>query len=704
MVPDNLLAGFGLAADAVPQGDEVLLSLVRSREKPSGPTEEDNEGHGGTALGLGRKQHFTEPQREPSSRRPSFFAVSHGGQEHGEVDPEAILTGKGDGRDGPRMAEIPVEEGTPYGKFEQGPLKGLPIFSAHKYPDPAITEVELVHKGGKRGNSGKGALLHDHGIPHGDPLGVREGDQGLKRKGEGEGEDFSFPPSPPKARKGIFTGWSTPESPLRSLIRPAMRFIRNSLEGKGRPREQEVKKVPSLGGKSREKGKKRTGFKAALVVAQEVKKSSNALREFDDQFSSSSSRAPKESRRKLVKEILETFSGKGQALPLTSKTFKYLGAVLWKANYKSAELYLVEAKLMHVEMGYDWTSQLDLMMKRCKRGAARDRGPRNKAPEVDKARRLKMKKTTLPRGVKVLYPKELFTFAMVWMLREAELSKFSREDITIKEDKKYVQLRWRKSKMDQKGFGVTRVLACLCDGAVCESECPFRVSKDLLQKVKVADPNSKSLCLLRGAKEKASKGQIVKAWSTAYSMKVTGHSARRSGALNYIRNGWTIPQVAYLGRWSSSIIYSYAQEALETLPVNSRNQHFGPTAQMAFDENGRIAEAKSHVESLELEIAEFKRDSKNTLKVLKKEVDDLNKNFGTKRDGPPRVQGLQSGLVHENNTPITSVPPLYWRTKCGWSFKYGNFCFVPAEKPVTCSKCLGGLQPALSQGGDLGSL
>ena len=113
---------------------------------------------------------------------------------------------------------------------------------------------------------------------------------------------------------------------------------------------------------------------------------------------------------------------------------------------------------------------------------------------------------------------------------------------------------------------------------------------------------------------------------------------------------------------------------------------------MAFDENGRIAEAKSHVESLELEIAEFKRDSKNTLKVLKKEVDDLSKNFGTKRDGPPRVQGLQSGLVHENNTPITSVPPLYWRTKCGWSFKYGNFCFVPAEKPVTRSKCLGGLQ------------
>ena len=40
---------------------------------------------------------------------------------------------------------------------------------------------------------------------------------------------------------------------------------------------------------------------------------------------------------------------------------------------------------------------------------------------------------------------------MVWMLREVELSKLTREDIKIKEDKKHVQLRWKKSKMDQKG-------------------------------------------------------------------------------------------------------------------------------------------------------------------------------------------------------------------------------------------------------------
>ena len=52
-----------------------------------------------------------------------------------------------------------------------------------------------------------------------------------------------------------------------------------------------------------------------------------------------------------------------------------------------------------------------------------------------------------------------------------------------------------------------------------------------------------------------------------------GHSARRTGALRYIRHGWAIPQVAYLGRWKSAVIYEYVAEALESLPVNA-NQSF----------------------------------------------------------------------------------------------------------------------------------
>lgn len=710
MASRNLLFGTDMAADDGDQGGEVLLSLVRSRggRGDSTATTFGNKNQRGSQVGLGAQQPLPEALSEPYGSGTPTFAVSHGGTEYGEVDQEAILAGKGDGRDGPSHVASWKDQTQSFGEFAGGPLQGLPIFSRHRF----FEEDGAVGKGSKKG---KGAALpFVPKFPHGDLsghaggerlAGLREGEAGMKRKGMGEEATASFPPSPKgSSRRGLFSGWSTPESPLKSLIRPAMRLFRSAREGKGPPIVAQKEKVQPPAA-IKEKGRKRTGFQAALAVAKEVKSSKKQMQDFDNQFSSESSRAPKDSRRKLVMGVLETYEGKGKTFPLTAEAFKFLGTVLWKANYKSAELYLTEAKLMHVEMGYDWTAQLDLMLKRCKRGAARDRGPRLKAPEVNKERRMKAKRTTLPRSPKVLHAKELFAFAMVWMLREAELSKISREDITLKEDKKYVALKWSKSKMDQKGFGTSRVLACLCEGVRCEEECPFRITKDLLQKVGKSNPSSSALCLVKGNnKVKAKKSQIVKAWSLAFAMKVTGHSARRTGALNYIRSGWTIPQVAYLGRWSSSIIYSYAQEALESLPVNSKSQPFGTPCQVAFDENGRIAESKSFVESLELELAEFKRDSKNTAKVLKKEIEDLSKNFGTARDGPPRVQGLQSGLVHENNTPITSVPPAYWRTKCGWSFKYGNFCFVPAEKAVTCSKCLGGIQPALSQGGSLGRL
>ena len=611
MVLGDLRAWGDWSGDHACQGSDVLRALVRSRTS-SGVQEGDlahsvHQGKRGPQVGVGTQQHRLEPPAGTAGRGDPSFAVSHGGQDDGEVDQEEILTGKGSGRDGPRETmPIELKEGIPYGD-----LGGIPVFTRHEFPE----EGEV---GGK--SKGKGGLLgqvhqHDQGLWHGDLGQLPRGEDNPGVKGqEGKGS-HPFPPSPPRAKKGLFGMWSTPESPLRSLIRPAMRWFSTGMRGGGElPRRDKEPFVPM---DQKAKKRKRSGFKAALEVAKDVKKSSKLLEEFDDQFTSSSSRAPKESRRKLVKSVLESLEVKGQALPLTAKSFKFLGAVLWKANYKSAELYLTEAKLMHVEMGFEWTAQLDLMMKRCKRGAARDRGPRNKAPEVGQAKRAKMRKATLARGVKVLYPKELFVFAMVWMLREVELSKFIREDIKIREDKKFVSLRWRKSKMDQKGLGTTRVLTCLCQGAACEHECPYRVTKDLLQKVKTVSPSSTSLCLIRGNEEKkANKGQIVKAWSVAYGMKVTGHSARRTGALNYIRSGWTIPQVAYLGRWASSIIYSYAQEALESLPVNSGSQRFGNPTQMAFDENGQIAEAKNHVESLELEIAEFKRDSKNTLRVL----------------------------------------------------------------------------------------
>ena len=77
---------------------------------------------------------------------------------------------------------------------------------------------------------------------------------------------------------------------------------------------------------------------------------------------------------------------------------------------------------------------------------------------------------------------------------------------------------------------------------------------------------------------RATKADIVKDWKSMCGTKVTGHSARRSGALQYIRKGWSVSQVGYLGRWKSNVIMECAQEVLESLPVNNTSC-FGGNAQ-----------------------------------------------------------------------------------------------------------------------------
>lgn len=68
--------------------------------------------------------------------------------------------------------------------------------------------------------------------------------------------------------------------------------------------------------------------------------------------------------------------------------------------------------------------------------------------------------------------------------------------------------------------------------------------------------------------EEVTKAELVKEWNALFGPGITGHSPRRSAALQYIRRGWAIAQVGYLGRWKSNIILEYAQEALESMALN----------------------------------------------------------------------------------------------------------------------------------------
>ena len=169
----------------------------------------------------------------------------------------------------------------------------------------------------------------------------------------------------------------------------------------------------------------------------------------------------------------------------------------------------------------------------------------------------------------------MFAVATVWVLREVELAAIHKEDILIDEKEKLVSLTLRLTKTDQEGRGMKRALQCCCpEECGWDETCPFMITRTALDHIPIEEDK-----LVHGDKEEeVTKGQIVEAWRKLFRKKVSGHSGRRSGALQYIRRGWRVPQVAYLGRWKSNVILKYTEEALESMPVKSRKESPPQTA------------------------------------------------------------------------------------------------------------------------------
>ena len=63
--------------------------------------------------------------------------------------------------------------------------------------------------------------------------------------------------------------------------------------------------------------------------------------------------------------------------------------------------------------------------------------------------------------------------------------------------------------------------------------------------------------------------KIIKAWMEHIDPEITGHSGRRSGAMWYARRGLPVHEIGLLGRWKSSAVFRYIEEALQEIPLNA---------------------------------------------------------------------------------------------------------------------------------------
>eukprot|EP00913_Durusdinium_trenchii_P003850 g3564.t1 len=396
----------------------------------------------------------------------------------------------------------------------------------------------------------------------------------------------------------------------RELLRERGGRDEGKISGTKKKRRRDLPQQPerAKGVKKNEKWKK--AIQTARIFRSNRPQRDKNLQDFKEGYYANSSRRAKASVRKTVNKILLNLGTKGTAEQWSEETLERVGAVLKKADYKAGVTYLSEYKQMLIEAGKTWSHRLQRTFGQVARALKRARGPVKKAAEVEEDEWMeacKIETNEGQRGV-VHRPALMFGFATVWMLREVELAAVHKEDIVINEKEKTVALTLRLTKCDQEAKGLKRTLQCCCPGDCDWSDpCPLAMSKAALDNVPIEEDH-----LVHGDSEGPI--EIIGAWRKMFGQSISGHSARRSGALQYIRRGWHVPQVAFLGRWKSDVILQYAEEALETMPVMNKAVNLAGL-NPGRGGNERVVE--------KLVVSKGDEQNKEAEKKLKKELDKL---------------------------------------------------------------------------------
>ena len=406
---------------------------------------------------------------------------------------------------------------------------------------------------------------------------------------------------------------------------------------------------------------------------------SRIKRSFIEKFYSKSTLATKNTKRKKIMEILENME-EGQ-LPLTPEKITTLAAILDATGMKAGDQYLSEAKAMHIEDGHGWEVGLERQMTTCKRAMQRDKGPETRAKEVrvQDISDDKWEEATEAQG-EPKRPSWSYAWAAIWMLRAIEAAQVMAKHVDIDFKTKNVKLYIAKSKTDQKAAGVWRTLAC-CGKDPCNRACPFALAVKALNEVNSKDGNC---TLFPDAEGKAvSKIHMVAAWTKYVDEKATGHSARRSGAMAYAREGTSIHHIQFLGRWKSSAVFRYIEDAMTEMPMNVTNREPKELdeEQKAQQERQqrRALKPKARASPKKEDSPEKKREHKPLVHDEEKEqVYAVSKSRGT-------------SIKHLVGQAAWGIPLDSWTTACGWNFARKNVKVELTKRPSLmakkCKKC-----------------
>ena len=121
--------------------------------------------------------------------------------------------------------------------------------------------------------------------------------------------------------------------------------------------------------------------------------------------------------------------------------------------------------------------------------------------------------------------------------------------------------------------------------------------------------------------------------------------------------------------------------------LQSRGARVYTTTQM--ESSMKEEEWKNYVDAAKEFATAAKANTDKMLEQLQGELLVLKESVKDSHLLPPKVRSMYAGkAVHINELRSTHVPPMLWKTRCGWLFGGKSFAFGGDEWEVTCLKCI----------------
>jgi len=445
--------------------------------------------------------------------------------------------------------------------------------------------------------------------------------------------------------------------------------------------------------------RKRGSFSQALEILSNPVKRLKARAKLLRDIYANSTRGPKASKRRTVELLAKAAAGTEFFYPLVEETVVDVAGALKGASYRAADSYLGELRLGHVEARHEVPLWLARVFAGCRRSVLRGLGPPTRATELP----LELLGDETPEILEVadiLHPRASYVVAEGWMTREIEVanSRLACAKIITPDSGNQtlvVELCLPVSKADTRGFGKARRLRCCC-GELEEEDCAAHVLAqhiELREEESGVDRDSEEAwdVLLFPSKtgDTPTKQMMIDSWQLLAPEghpRLGGHSPRRSGAKRRARAGWSITAIQHLGRWASSAVLGYVEEALAE-SVHGASRSF---AERTEDWDTPLQELTKRLKKVEADITSLRRRDGTAERRAKAAEEAL---LAAEQALPERRWLVSdSGKLHREASRSAKLPAYHWQTGCGWAFWRGvGYRFLPAEEAAAhAGSCCGG--------------